>query len=253
MTDPSKELFDHYQTYYEAKRLADQPLERVQTLRLDRLPRWIDRIPRDAHILDAGCATGYLLSLLHAYGYTRLSGVDVSAQLIDAARCRLPEQVSVHLADIHDFLAQAADGSFDVILFHHVLEHIPRTHTIALLREFRRCLSPGGYLSVKVPNALSLGAGYACFVDFTHVVHFNEKALLQVAEAAGFIPECCTLVLHPPRLFWSWRHVNRVLLRGLNRMRWHLNNGMHRLLYRLIDVHPMPKVFENEIELLAQK
>ncbi len=253
MSDPSREIFDHYQAYYEAKRLADEPLARVRALHLDRLPRWIDRIPRDARILDGGCATGYLLGLLRESGYTRLCGVDLSAELAEAARHRLAGQVTIHQSDIRDFLAGTADGSFDVILFHHVLEHVAREHTVALLREFRRCLAPGGYLSVKVPNALSLAAGYACFVDFTHVVHFNEKSLQQVMEAAGFSAGHCSLVLHPPQLFWSWRHAGRALLRVLNRMRWHVNNGVHRMLYRLVDVFPRPKVFEIEIELLARK
>lgn len=253
MSDPSRELFDHYKSYYEAKSLADEPLERVRTLRLDRLPRWIDRIPRDARILDGGCATGYLLSLLHDSGYTRLCGVDISAELVETARRRLLDQVEVHQSDIHDFLSGTADGSFDVILFHHVLEHMPRERTVPLLREFRRCLAPGGYLSVKVPNALSLGAGYACFGDFTHLVHYTEKSLQQVMEAAGFSAARCALVLHPPQLFWSWRHATRALLRILNRLRWHVNNGVHRLLYRLVDVFPKPRVFENEIEMLAER
>ncbi len=253
MSDPSREIFDHYKSYYEGKRLADEPLDRVRALRLERIPRWIEQIPKEARILDAGCATGYLLSLLRDSGYTRLSGVDVSAELVDAARRRLGGQVAVHLSDIHDFLAGTPDGGFDVILFHHVLEHVPREHTVPLLRELRRCLAPGGYLSVKVPNALCLGAGYACFVDFTHVVHFTENSLQQVLEAAGFTAKHCVLVQHPPQLFWSWRHVIRALLRILNRIRWHVNNVMHRLLYRLVDVFPMPKVFETEIEVLAQR
>ncbi len=45
----------------------------------------------------------------------------------------------------------------------------------------------------------------------------------------------------------------RALLRVLNRLRWHVNNGVHRMLYRLVDVFPWPKVFEIEIELLARK
>ncbi len=253
MTDPSKTLFDNYQKFYESKRLPDYFLVEVKALRLDRLPRWLNRVDEDARVLDAGCAEGYLLSLLHESGFHNLSGVDLSLQLVDVARHRLPESVSITVSDIRDYLMQSPDASFDVILFHHVLEHIPREFTIGLLREFHRCLSPGGFLSVKVPNAISLSAGYACFVDFTHVVHFNEFSLLQVVEAAGFTREHCEYIFHPPELFWSWPHAGRAGLRVLNRLRWHLNNQAHRWLFRLTDLHPMPQVFENEIELLAVK
>lgn len=253
MNDPSRELFENYQQYYASKRLPDSPLAQVRALRLDRLPRWLGRIDHRARILDAGCADGYLLSLFRDSGYSDLTGVELSSQMADAARRRLPPDVRIEVDDIRHYLARTEPASFDVILFHHVLEHISREHTVALLREFGRCLRGGGLLSVKVPNALSLAAGYACYGDFTHVVHFNEKSLGQVLEAAGFDTNRIEFVRHPPMLFWSGRHPARAVLRLLNRLRWHLNQWLHRAIYVLSDVHPAPRVFEAEIEALAVK
>ncbi|MEJ5210899.1 MAG: methyltransferase domain-containing protein [Burkholderiales bacterium] len=91
MDDPSLELFKDYEKHYAAAGAGRWQVapDKVRAYYLDRLPRWLDRIPRDARILDAGCANGYLLSLFAANGYGNLLGVELSAQLADAARRNL--------------------------------------------------------------------------------------------------------------------------------------------------------------------
>lgn len=254
MTDPSKEIFDNYLTRH--LRMAGpgyKSLDEVNQFHLERLPRWIDQVDKQACILDAGCATGYLLGLLHESGYLNLVGVDLSAQLLREARLYLPETVQLHRSDICEFLARTSDDSFDLILFHHVLEHIPRENTIALLREFRRCLRVGGRLNVKVPNAGYLMNGTMCYCDFTHVVHFNEVSLTQVLEQAGFAPERINFVLHPPVLYWSWTHPLRAVFRLLNRLRWHLSAWVHRSAEILFNAHPRLRCHEIELEIVAIK
>lgn len=255
MDDPSFELFQNYERHYAAAGADRHQIaySEVKAKHLDRMPRWLHRLPKAARILDAGCANGYLLGLLYAEGYHNLVGVELSAQLASRAREHLPADVTLIEADIRDALAQMPDASFDAVLFFHVLEHIPREHTIALLREFRRVLKPGGYLNIRVPNAAYLMAGWHLYGDFTHVVHFNENSLVQVLEAAGFERGMCELIPHPPLLFWSWRHPGRALLRLLNRGRWHVHALLHRLLCLLLDQHPVPKIFEGELECLARR
>lgn len=252
MHDPSKEFFDNYERFYDWKRQAQRTALEIKQYRLNRLPRWLGCIDNSARIVDAGCAKGYFLSLLHAAGYRDLVGVDISEQLVAHAKQSVPHATIV-ASDIRNFLTQSNDASFDVIFFHHVLEHIPREYTIDLLREFRRCLTRGGILNLKVPNAMSLASGYACFGDFTHVVHFNEYSLVQVVARAGFDVDKVEFISHKPELFWSWRHPVRAILRMLNRLRWHFNNGLHRAMFLVTDVHPMPHVFENEIDIIARK
>lgn len=254
MSDSSREVFDNYEQHYATTGARNfRSLQDVQRFRLDRLPRWIGEVAKQAHILDAGCASGYLLGLLHDSGYTRLTGVDLSAQLLSKARQNLPNEVALHQSDILTFLTGTPDASFDVILFHHVLEHIPREHTIALLREFRRCLSEGGVLNIKVPNAGCLLMGHTCFGDFTHVVHFNEVSLVQVLEQAGFDRRQVRFVLHPPMLFWSWQHPLRAVFRVLNRLRWHLSAWTHRAAGVIFDTQPKLRCHEIELEVVAKK
>jgi len=254
MTDPSKEVFDNYLENYERNAQGYyRSLEDIQNLHLERFPRWIDRIAKTDPILDAGCATGYKLSLLHELGYQNLTGVDLSAQLITAARLRLPEAIALHCEDVREHLAKTPESHYKAIMFHHVLEHIPREHTIALLRDFRRCLVPGGFLNLKVPNAACLMHGFQCFGDFTHVVHFNELSLNMVLEQAGFDVSNIEIILHPPKLYWSWKHPFRAILRLLNRVRWHVNDMLHHFLWKLADIPSLLRCTEIEIEILVRR
>lgn len=256
MRDPSEMLFQNYERHY--KDIGEDrwliPCREVKEFHLGCLPCWLDRIPQEARILDAGCATGYLLGLLWESGYRNLVGVELSQQLAAIARRNLPDEIAIVNADVRDHLAQMPNQSVDLVLFHHVLEHIPREHTIPLLREFYRVLKPGGYLNIKVPNASCLLAGaHPLFGDFTHVVHFNERSILQVLEAASFRVEDIEFIRQPPVLFWSWRHPGRAFLRLLNRGRWHLHGLLHKLLCLLIDLRPAPKVFAAELETLVRR
>lgn len=254
LDESAKQIFNHYQINYERRGKGYfRRLSEIQALRLARLPPWVEQVPKHARILDAGCATGYLLSLLHELGYSDLTGVDISTQMTNTARQRLPATVSIHCADIFDFLRATPDESFDVIFFHHVIEHLPRDAIVGLLREFYRCLAPGGRLSIKTPNAINLLAGYYIAGDITHVTAFNEFSLQQVAELAGFPVESFEIVRHPPVLFWSWQHPGRAVLRVLNRLRWHLNRALHWFLAMLVDLHPVPLCVEWELEVLLRR
>ncbi|GAB6068649.1 hypothetical protein JCM13664_19690 [Methylothermus subterraneus] len=253
--DPSHELFQNYARHYAAmgegrggrQRLPDD----LERLKRDRLPRWIDEIPKEARILDAGCAQGHHLEALRRVGFTNLTGVELSEQLLSVARQRLP-QAQLIQADIREWLPQAPAESFDVVFFHDVLEHLPRENTIEVLRGFYRLLAPGGRLSVRVPNMGCLTASFHMAIDFTHITHFTEFSLLQVLEAAGFDPDRIEFESQAPRLFWSWRRPHRAVFRLLNRGRWHLNRLAHQALYLLVDFLA-PTQFDPNLIAVARK
>lgn len=252
MSDTSQKLFERYARHYQTMEVHERLPDELERLRRDRLPCWIDEIPKDARMLDAGCAQGHLLEALRRVGFTNLIGFDLSAESLAAARMRLPDWVHLEQQDVREFLRLAPPESFDTVFFHDVLEHLPRESTLEVLKGFHQLLAPGGRLSLRVPNMGCLIAGYTMSIDFTHITHFSEYSLLQVLEASGFNPEHVSFECQAPRLFWSWRKPHRALLRLLNRGRWHLNNAVHRALYALVDFLP-PKVFDPNLLVQAHK
>lgn len=160
--------------------------------------------------------------------------------------------IKIENNSLAQFLAEEKD-SYDVILLHHVIEHVPRDKALDLLRGLRLRLKPGGFLAIRTPNANTLAPGYHCHGDFTHVVAFNERSMLQVLEGAGFLSDRISVQINPPELFWSFRHPLGMMLRMLNRFRWSLNRWIHLVVYMLGDLRPLPNSFDWELEVIARR
>ncbi|MBP7711664.1 MAG: class I SAM-dependent methyltransferase [Gammaproteobacteria bacterium] len=253
MNDPSNDLFAIYATHYRRMEVVERLPADPEKLKRDRLPPWITDVASDARVIDLGCGQGHLLAALQRVGFTNLSGVDISPQQLAVARVLLPPSVALQRAELHPFLASQPDHSYDLVFLNDVLEHLPRHDTLTVLRHLHRVLAAKGRLSIRVPNSSTLIGAFTQTIDFTHVTHFSEYSLIQVLEAAGFSPDGLHFDRQAPRLFWSSQHPNRALLRLINRLRWHTNNWLHRVLYRLLDMHPQPTIFDTNLVISAIK
>jgi SAM-dependent methyltransferase len=105
-------------------------------------------IPPNSRVLDCGCGAGDNARILKSYG-CRVTGITISASEREAALAHCDE---VHLADLEDGIPEQVAGSFDVVLFSHVLEHL--VHPGNVLRDARRLLMPKGLIAVALPNVL---------------------------------------------------------------------------------------------------
>lgn len=105
----------------------------------------------DMKILDVGCGPGTITIDLARYvpeGY--VVGVEYANKPLSAAR-QLAEQKNVTnvqfaIADALD-LDKYADGSFDVVHAHQVLQHVP--DPVRALKEMRRVAKPGGIIAAR--------------------------------------------------------------------------------------------------------
>jgi ubiquinone/menaquinone biosynthesis C-methylase UbiE len=103
--------------------------------------------PAQARVLEVGCGTGAVVRLLAGWpNVGDVVGVDPSSGLLEKARV-----LSAHLPTV---LFQEADGnalpfpaaSFDVVVLHTVLTHVPRPE--GLLAEVFRVVRPHGSVAV---------------------------------------------------------------------------------------------------------
>jgi trans-aconitate 2-methyltransferase len=105
-------------------------------------------------IIDLGCGPGNSTEVLAAryprarHPGVRVAGIDSSADMIAAARRRLPD-VSFALEDIH---AWKDRGPFDVVLANAVLQWVPNHETV--LPDLVDRLRAGGALAVQMPDNL---------------------------------------------------------------------------------------------------
>lgn len=147
--------------------------DQIAQLITDILPR------RDSSILDIGCARGGMLEALRRAGYTRVIGMDPSANCVAACRAKGLDAYQGSLQD------QAA-WRYDFVILSHVLEHVWDVR--AALRGVRDRLQPEGQYYIEVPNALRYVDYLAIpFLDFNreHVNHFSLDHLRDALDKAG--------------------------------------------------------------------
>lgn len=108
-------------------------------------------VARDA-ALDFGCGAGRLTIAL-ADHFASCVGVDISEPMIEEARrIASADNVRFAISDAPD-LSQFADASFDLVLSHIVLQHVPeREAKLRYISEFVRVLRPGGLARFQLPS-----------------------------------------------------------------------------------------------------
>lgn len=141
---------------------------------------------RDARLLDIGPGFGELLDLLaNDYKYTNVHAVDLSEEVVNVCNSVVPNSTEL-TNDTIKFLQQRI-GQFDCIFLIHVLEHIPKSDTIAFLTAIHQALAPNGKLIVEVPNVANPVTGMNVrYADFTHQIGFTDRSLMYVLKTASF-------------------------------------------------------------------
>jgi SAM-dependent methyltransferase len=126
-----------------------------------------------ARVLDIGCGTGWIAE--HFADYT---GVDGSPDAVAVARAK-DRNVSLH--DVDQPLP-FPDASFDGVVLKDLLEHV--ADPVAVVRETRRVLRPGGRVFASSPDAQRW-----VWDDYTHRRPFTRKAFRLLFADQGMTVE----------------------------------------------------------------
>lgn len=148
-------------------------------------------------ILDVGCHSGIMGSLIKARKGGEITGLDYDDVALDAARIRLDRVYKVdleHSGWAQDLIAKG-EGGFDVAIFGDVLEHTSDPGLI--LRETKRLLKPEGKVIVSLPNVANLRVrlgllrgnfNYAesGILDKTHLRFFTIESAHRLLDESGY-------------------------------------------------------------------
>lgn len=152
----------------------------------------IAAVGRNQRVLDVGCSTGYLADFLTRERACDVIGLEPDAEAATAARQLLGERI---LTGGTELLPDLAPGSFDVVLFADVLEHLMDPGQA--LRDARRLLAPGGHVVASIPNCahgdvrLLLLAGHFTYrrtglLDSTHVRFLTRHSIPLMFQRSGY-------------------------------------------------------------------
>lgn len=133
-------------------------------------------------ILDIGCGLGYLLSGLDERWERH--GVEISQF---AAR-QAAQWGRIFVGKVQD--AQYADAYFDVVVMHHVIEHVADPE--AMIQEVFRILRDGGILVLGTPDfdsgaARRFGDKYRLLHDPTHIRLFTNESMHRFLRDYEFV------------------------------------------------------------------
>jgi SAM-dependent methyltransferase len=141
MTDREtvRDAYDAIAETYDEQR-DDEPPETVL------LDAFLDRLPADPRVLDAGCGGGGPITGRLAARAT-VAGLDFSRSQLDLATGRLPETAFVQ----GDLTALPfRDGAFDGLVSAYAVIHVPWEEHATVFEEFHRVLRPSAPLLVSV-------------------------------------------------------------------------------------------------------
>lgn len=153
-------------------RLEGAPWKRVLNVQVPY--GWNVRRVCRGRTLDVGCGIGRNLAHLGS----RAVGVDHNTTSVEVARARGHR---AHTAEGFVSSDDAAPGSYDTLLFAHVLEHMRRDEAAALVRAYLPYLrDDGGRVVAICPQE----AGYRS--DVSHVEFLDADALRTLLSDVGF-------------------------------------------------------------------
>src|SRR5579875_1795811 len=172
------------------------------------LPTGFDRLLK-TDLFDEAVATGLYPEL--AAKAAHVAGVDLSSEIVDAARRRYPG-IDAETASV--LALPFPDGSFDAIVSNSTLDHFQRIEMLhSALRELARVMTPGGTLLITLDNRLNpmialrttprLGALHRRLglVPYFVGVTCGPRGLARALNAAGFRVRELTAIMHcPPQL-----------------------------------------------------
>ena len=138
-------------------------------------------LPLESRILDFGCGYGTGLTNLRRLGYENFYGVEVGERRAGAAKKQFPGRVICgSVTEAKQLVEQ--DGPFDLIVLHHVVEHL--RDPFEILSKLVSLLDDKGILAVAVPEIYAESPIHLPLY-FPHLHHFNTTSMMRLMKRLG--------------------------------------------------------------------
>jgi len=160
-------------------KLNDSDL-RIKTSIFNFLDEYLDEGKK---VLDIGCGFGRLLNIIKREKKVDVFGVELGNLDVEAAK------KYYGLDAFHGSLEEFAKNQenwdkFDVIIMHHVLEHLPEP--LVSLCQIKKLLKSEGVLYIGVPNVMNIKKRPDIFFQQAHPFSYSPYSLSLLLQKSGF-------------------------------------------------------------------
>lgn len=174
--------------------LANEYESRVETYRAvttKALTPFIQALPENAHVLDIGCAVGYVVEILREYG-KNAEGIDISSEMISYAIKRNPDARFV----TGDFLdTEYPSQSFDGIVLYAFIHLFPKEIAVACIEKIVTIMKPGALMFVGTTKSEVSTEGFEEKADYGSTVQRYRKRWTP-NELEALFNECGLEIIH---------------------------------------------------------
>ncbi|MFE3175815.1 class I SAM-dependent DNA methyltransferase [Amycolatopsis sp. NPDC059090] len=143
----------------------------------------IEVLPSSARVLDIGSGTGRPAAAELAAAGHRVTGIDVSAEMVRIAREQVPSAEFVQ-ADVREW--ESSPGTWDAVCAFFSFVQLSRAETEQVLGRIAGWLAPGGRLALVTVPADIEDVPIEFLGHSIRVTSFPADALLDRVRAAGF-------------------------------------------------------------------
>lgn len=159
---------------------------------------------KDKRFLDVGCSDGLYLK----YMSEDSCGIEQVLALADAGKRK---GLNIIHGDVFESIRQIDDGTFEGVLFSHVMEHVDCP--IVMLREIQRVLEPQGLIVLGLPIERNIFRDLLRMDYFngTHIYAFSVRNACKLLDETGFKvkkvffhhPKCCSPLGYKIEKLWN--------------------------------------------------
>lgn len=145
----------------------------------------IKRYKTSGNVLDVGCSTGILLTLLKKEGFNPY-GIEPNKKAFIRAKKKLG--ININFGVLNDFI-KTNKRQYDLVIYNHTLEHIEYIHEELTL--VKKILKNDGIIVVGIPNAANVifylrQKYWESLLPDQHIWHFNANYIQKLLEKYGF-------------------------------------------------------------------
>ena len=180
---PDQQSWDRYYAKLSKYDFSAQQIGKHDQIRFNSIADFLltNNIARNSNVIDIGCGSGGLLSVLQMKGFHNLSGLEPSLNVSSAF---INDQVQIMSGSIDQFIS---DKKYDLIILAEVLEHIVDLQSLMVKIS---CLqSDKEWLFTSVPDGTRFtSCSDGPFQQFSveHINFFSPSLLKRLMRAHGY-------------------------------------------------------------------